>query len=208
VNDTPTAPLNLTPLTDLLWTGGDLPDHPEEALQTIRTWQALGIHAVVDNRAEWNDEELVAAVAPEMAYLHAGVDDAGQSMPDWWFDTVTSFATCHINRRLGVLVHCHMGVNRGPSAAFAVLLATGSDPIDAIDLIRISRPIAAIGYAEDALDWWHRRAHLSATERVDQRHRLSEWREAHPHATSRIIREIERSGRTSLSDWGALPPRH
>jgi dual specificity phosphatase 3 len=197
LNDTHTPRLNLSKLTDLLWTGGDLPDPPSEAWRTIRAWQALGIHAVVDNRVEWSDEELVAAVAPEMSYLHAGVDDAGQAMPDWWFETVASFAAGHINRGLRVLVHCHMGINRGPSAAFAVLLATGWEPIDAIDLIRISRPIAAVGYAEDALDWWHRRADMSDAERLDQRQRLIQWRQANPHDTVRIIREIERSGRAS-----------
>ncbi len=55
-----------------------------------------------------------------------------------------------------MLVHCHMGINRGPSMAYACLLVLGWDPIEAMTAIRTARPIAAIGYAEDALDWHHR----------------------------------------------------
>ncbi|MEJ7774997.1 MAG: hypothetical protein WKF72_09340 [Nocardioidaceae bacterium] len=51
-----------------------------------------------------------------------------------------------------VLLHCHMGINRGPSAGVAVLLATGWDPVDAFDAVRRARPIAHVAYAADALD--------------------------------------------------------
>ena len=53
-------------------------------------------------------------------------------------------------------MHCHSGINRGPSAAFAVLLSIGWDPVEAIELIRTQHPIATVSYAENALDWWHR----------------------------------------------------
>jgi dual specificity phosphatase 3 len=191
VNHTPTTSLNLTKLTDLLWTGGDLPEPAAEARKAIEAWQALGIGAVIDNRIEWNDEERVTTTAPELGYLHAGVDDAGQVMPDWWFDTVTAFALRHIEQGSGVLVHCHMGINRGPSAAFAVLLASWWDPIDAIDLIRTSRPIAAVAYAEDALDWWQRQTDMCLGDRADESQRLSEWRRSNPHDTLRIMRDVD-----------------
>jgi hypothetical protein len=51
-----------------------------------------------------------------------------------------------------------MGINRGPTMAFAILLATGLDPITALNAIRRARPMAVVHYADDALDWWHRRA--------------------------------------------------
>ena len=205
--DEPIPALNLTKITDLLWTGGDLPDPPVGAGRVIRAWQALDIGAVIDNRIEWSDEKQVAEAAPEIDYLHAGVDDAGQVMPDWWFDAVTTFALRNIDRGSGVLVHCHMGINRGPSAAFAVLLAAWWDPIDAIDLIRTRRPIAAVAYAEDALDWWHRQTDLSAGGRADERQRLAEWRRSNPHDTVRIMRDIECSEYSGRSDWGAMPGR-
>ena len=49
-----------------------------------------------------------------------------------------------------------MGVNRGPSMAYAVMLAHGFDAVEALDAIRAARPIAAIIYAHDAVSWWHR----------------------------------------------------
>lgn len=185
-----TENLNITQLTDQLWTGGDLPEPLTAAAQVVEGWRGLGIRAVVDNRFEWNDSELVGVVAPEIAYLHAGVDDAGQKMPDEWFETVTGFALDRLAAGDGVLVHCHMGINRGPSAAYAVLLASGWDPIGAIDLIRTARPIAAVGYAEDALDWWHRRSGAPASEQLVQRSQLRRWRRDNPHDTVRIIRQI------------------
>jgi dual specificity phosphatase 3 len=181
--------LNITLLTDMLWTGGDLPDRLTSATRVVKVWQRLGIRAVIDTRCEWDDSQLVGVVAPEIAYLHAEVDDAGQKMPDEWFDTVTGFALDRLAAGDGVLVHCHMGINRGPSAAYAVLLASDWDPIEAIDLIRTARPIAAVGYAEDALAWWHRRSGLPASEKVSQRSQLRRWRRKHPHDTVRIIRE-------------------
>lgn len=60
---------------------------------------------------------------------------------------------------------------------------------------RAARPIAAVGYAEDALGWWHRRNHTAPPQRWRERDQLTEWRRDHPHDTIRIIREIRQSGR-------------
>ena len=138
---------NITQLTSTLWTGGDLPDDDETAVSDIADWLEAGITHVVDNRVEANDEELVGLDAPRVAYPHNGADDAGQRMPDAWFDRTVDFArdAWAADPDAGVLVHCHMGINRGPSAAFAVLLDLGWDVIEAIALVRTLRPIAAVG---------------------------------------------------------------
>ena len=60
-----------------------------------------------------------------------------------------------------MLAHCHMGINRGPSMGFAILLALGWDAEEALDAIHAARPIAFIAYAEDALRWHHGEGHLS-----------------------------------------------
>ena len=187
---TATSTLNITHLTGQLWTGGDLPDGLTPAAATVEAWQRAGIRHIVDNRVEWSDEDLVNEVAPEIRYLHNGVDDAGQIMPDSWFQTVTDFAHESFQLGGGVLVHCHMGINRGPSAAYAVLLTQGWDPVDAIDLIRTARPIAAVGYAEDALRWWHRTNNTPTTQRRTDSARLAHWRRQNPHDTIRIIKAI------------------
>jgi hypothetical protein len=183
---------NITELIPGIWTGGDLPGVTDDAVVDIGAWVDAGITHVVDNRIEWSDQELVGFVAPRIHYLHNGADDAGQRMPDQWFDRAVRFAldARTTDPASGVLLHCHMGINRGPSAAYAVLLCLGEDPIDAIDLIRTRRPIAAIGYAEDGLDWWHRRTEASPARRADDRQRLARWRLDHPHDTVRIIRTI------------------
>jgi protein-tyrosine phosphatase len=78
-------------------------------------------------------------------------------MPDEWFDAGVAFALDALkDPDAQVLAHCHMGINRGPSMAYAILLATGMEPVAALTAIRQARPIAAIAYDGDALDWWHR----------------------------------------------------
>jgi dual specificity phosphatase 3 len=185
-----TTDLNITRLTDQLWTGGDLPERLTDAVEHATAWAEYGIGHVIDCRLEWSDEDLVRMIAPNLRYTHVGVDDAGQRMPDEWFETVTRQARETIRDGGNVLVHCHMGINRGPSGAFATLVALGWDPTDAIDLIRSNRPIAAVGYAEDALNWWHRTSGAPVGERLLDLCRLERWRCDHPHDTVRILRQI------------------
>jgi len=45
-------------------------------------------------------------------------------------------------------------------------------------------------YAEDALDWWHRRTGANATLRAHETTALAAWRDANPHDTVCIIRAI------------------
>ena len=92
------------------------------------------------------------------------MDDAGQRVPGEWFDVAVDWALAAIEGGGTVLTHCHMGVNRGPSLGFAVLLEQGWDPIEALDAIRTARPIAWVAYAEDALRWHHERVGVSEPE--------------------------------------------
>ena len=182
---------NLNFITSQLATGGDLAANNDATIHDLEEWQRLGITHVIDNRLEWSDEGFVADRAPEIGYLHNGVDDAGQRMPDAWFNLGVSFAQRAMQLQASrVLVHCHMGINRGPSLAYAVLLAEGWDPIKAIDAIRSARPIAAMGYAEDALAWHHRRTFASSATRASDRRRMSDWRAANEIDVVRIIREV------------------
>ena len=183
---------NLQFITDQLATGGDLPWHPEgAALAALREWQELGVTHIVDNRLEWSDEDLVAEHAPGLHYLHNGVDDVGGRQPDEWFDRGSAWIRAALeDPQAKVLVHCHMGINRGPSLALAALLDLGLDVIEAMDAVRTARPIAGLGYAEDALDWQHRRSGAGDDERRNDRRRLRAWRLEHPLDVVRIIRSI------------------
>ena len=186
---------NIDFVTTRVATGGDLPADEAGALADLADLTAAGITHVIDNRLEWNDEAFVAFHAPAVHYLHNGVDDAGQRMPDSWFDRGVAFALAALtDPKARVLAHCHMGINRGPSMTYAILLALGTDPVEAIDAIRRARPIAAVGYAEDALDWWHRRSGASDTDRRRNHRRLAAWHSAHPIDVVRIIRRLRAEG--------------
>jgi len=195
--------VNISRVTEHVWTGGDLPAHIGEPamLADLNQIQAAGITDIIDNRLECSDEEFVAAHAPNVGYLWNGQDDVGQQMPDSWFSDGVKFALHAIadNPDAQVLAHCHMGINRGPSMAFAILLALGMDPVAALTAIRRSRPIAAISYAGDALDWWQRETGCPAGVAGRQRAEVAAWHRANPINVVRIIRRMR------TAEFSALP---
>jgi dual specificity phosphatase 3 len=184
---------NISRVADRIWTGGDLPSHLDDAamLADLADYQRVGITHILDNRIECSDEAFVEAHAPRMTYWWNGQDDAGQAMPDEWFYDGVDFALEALkDPGAQVLAHCHMGINRGPSMAFAILLATGMEPVAALDAIRQARPIAAISYADDALDWWHRMTETPSAVAKRERSELAAWHRRNPIDVVRIIRTI------------------
>lgn len=180
-------------VADGLATGGDLHAEVEVAIGEIAALVEMGVTHVLDVREEWSDQELVAHHAPQITYVHLGVDDAGQRLPDAWFDAGLAVAADAEAAGGLLLAHCHMGVNRGPSMAFAVLLERGIEPVTALDAIRTARPVAAVGYAADALDHHHRRHGVDADRRAHERNQVDEW-----FARNRLdVRAIVRGIRTA-----------
>ena len=174
---------NVSRITDRLLTGGDLPLDigPNGMLLDLRDLEAEGVTHIIDNRSEWSDEPFVARYAPGIRYLHNGQDDSGQRMQDRWFARGVGFALEALQTPgTTVLAHCHMGVNRGPSMAFAVLLAQELEPAAALDAIVSARPIVGLAYAADALDWWHRRSRTPAPVAARQRAEFADWLTVHP----------------------------
>jgi dual specificity phosphatase 3 len=166
----------LCPLTDQLVISGDLPEDPDLAIGHLAQWQRAGITHILDTRYEWTDKELVAAHAPDITYGWFGTHDDGSQQPDEWFDSGLTFAIEAL--RLPdtmMLVHCHMGINRGPSMAYRILLELDWEPIEALDAIHNARPIAQIAYAADALDHYHRAVDVSPLERSHTAARLEDW---------------------------------
>ena len=198
---------NISYITGRVWTGGDLPsDLGDEAMRADLTQiQDAGITHILDNRIEWSDEEFVRAHAPQLGFLWNGVDDAGQQMADDWFDAGVEFALGALaDPDAQVLAHCHMGINRGPSMALAILLATGLDPVAALAAIRVARPIAAISYDGDALHWWHRSSGTPAAVAKAQRAQVAAWHRDNPFDVEKIIRFM-RSNEDNGSNGRALP---
>jgi dual specificity phosphatase 3 len=132
---------------------GDLHPDRELAQQQVAEYRQMGITHIIDCREEWDDEELLAELAPEIRYWNLGTHDDGGFQPDTWFDAgVAAYRQAMANGEAKILVHCHMGVNRGPSMALRLMLEHDPEalPEDCVIAIRRARPIARIHYAEDA----------------------------------------------------------
>lgn len=188
-------------VTDRLAVGGDLAPEFALARRQLQELRDAGITHIADLRDEWNDAELVAFWAPELGYLYHPVEDAGQRIPAAWFEELNSWVTGVLaDPDAKVLIHCHMGVNRAPSAAFALLLAQGRTVRQALAAIRANRRVAVIDYADDALDWHLDRIGADRYARAGARRSLSMWRRANEIDKLDVIRQI-RAGEGGGSSW-------
>lgn len=195
---TPDEPLaafqraNASFVTPYLAVGGDLDTMRDDvAVGQLDELSDAGITHVIDVRVEWSDEEWVRERNAGVEYLHLGIDDAGQRVPDEWFEEGVAFAGDAIESGGVVLTHCHMGVNRGPSMGFAILLSLGWSAFEALDAIHAARPIAFIAYAEDALRWHHG----DDTKALEQDLRtLEQWREENDRDLGWVARAMREVG--------------
>lgn len=156
---------NISQLNDYIWTGGDL--HPAyiNATKQMTHITDEGISVIIDTRYEWNDESLWAE-HPDVDYHHLGVDDDGGVQPDWWWGDGLAIIHRAIRDDRQVLIHCHMGVNRGPSlAGIALVDAFRQSPLAAWSTIRAKRPISWACYMPDGLHYLgrHREAQILQT---------------------------------------------
>ena len=188
---------NLHFVTPQLAIGGDISAFDDDlaALQFAEICE-LGITHIVDVRLEWSDLDTFAEQAPDIGYLHHGMDDAGQCVEPAWFETAVAWieAAWAADPDAAVLTHCHMGINRGPSLGFAVLLSLGWDPVEAIAAIRAARPQSNVWYAGDALAWHQARTGVDTRTAAEQRAALAAWREANPLDVVRVIRDQRARG--------------
>lgn len=185
----------LCPVTDQLLLCGDLPHDRRAAVAQMVEWIDAGVTHILDVRGEYSDERFVAEVAPGVEYLWLGTDDHGGRQDAAWFDEGVGLALEALaDPDARLVAHCHMGINRGPSMGFAVLLAQGWDAVEALDAIRRARPIAAVLYAEDAVRWWHQRIGSPETVAAAERRRVRRWfaeNRIDPTTAIRRIREVE-----------------
>lgn len=177
---------------DRIAVSGDL--DPARAADQLAEWVAAGVTDVLDVRGEANDARRVAAHAPTLRYHWLGTHDDGDRQASSWFDeiaTVVDRVLADPDRRL--IVHCHLGVNRGPSATLAALLLQGLHPIEAMDAIRAARPVASMMYAGDAVVWWGVREGLAGDEIVALHDEVCAWHEANPLDVPWCIEQMGRS---------------
>lgn len=121
----------------------------------IASLRGHGVSHVLDVRIEHSDEDLwVANGLPWANYLHLPIVDSWNHEPaESWFVGIEDYVRLfHSVRSEGdrLYAHCHMGINRGPSAAMLALLTTDPtmDPFDAFLAVREARDIAGLVYAE------------------------------------------------------------
>jgi len=185
-------------ITDFLVIGGDLAyDKGQALIQAVELVDLAAVTHILDCRLE--AEENLWDRFPEVDYLWDGIDDRPRAASAQWFDRITDWATGAIEAGGTVLAHCHMGINRGPSAGYAILLRLDWDPVEALDAIRTARPIANIAFAEDALEWHLDRVGAPESERSDVRRRIATWREENPLDVVRIIRAQRSNGRVQIA---------
>ena len=188
---------------------GDLPSDSEGFQRVLGEWLEAGITHIVDVRSEWSDADRVADAAPDLTYTWLGTHDDGGIQEAAWFDAGVDAITMGLGDPTArVLVHCHMGVNRAPSLAFAAMIELGRGVEEALDAIRSARPIAAIAYAADAARWFGERRSMDGESGQTACDRTRAWLAANPVATGWIIsriREVEHPevAKMATADWDA-----
>ena len=111
----------------------------------VDEWERLGIDTVLD----LTDRGRPLARPSSIRRVWLPTPDDGTPRDAAWIAAVAREA----DRGDRVLVHCHMGVARAPSAAFLTVVRRGLDEFAALEAIVSARPIVAASYVADMLRW-------------------------------------------------------
>lgn len=177
-------------VSEQLAVSGDLSMRPDEAREQLARWEEAGITDVFDMRGECDDTDFIHAESSIRSHWF-GVDDNGGKRSDAWFVSLTQkCAEVLADPDRKVLVHCHMGVNRGPSALYAVMLVLGWNHLDALRAIRNARPIAGIIYAADAARWHATKQGMTEDEVIAIGDEVEQWLDRNYLDLAYVIRSI------------------
>ncbi len=177
-------------VTPNLFLSGGLSGDEDLALNQLNEWAEAGITHYIAVHGERDDSEFVHANSNIICIVE-GVDDNGTPRDPQWFEDVTSAALEILEDPNAVIMTtCWMGVNRGPSAAYAILRALGWESVPALRAIRTARPIAGIIYAPDAAQWWVERNGGTNREAREAYNEVVEWLYRNPLDVSYVIRAI------------------
>ncbi|MGC9350116.1 MAG: protein-tyrosine phosphatase family protein, partial [Anaerolineae bacterium] len=120
----------LSEVAPYLYVGGQ---HRRQALDRMRE---LGITAILNLREESDDAARGLVLD---AYLWLPItDDTAPSVEE--FSRGVAFIEEQISQGRGVYVHCASGVGRAPTMAAAYFVSCGTEPQEAWDIIRRTRP--------------------------------------------------------------------
>lgn len=192
----PTSPLDvrngIQRLTEQLFVSGG-PDWAPSAdthFAMLREWMEIGITHYIPVHAEFDLGSYIED-ATGISVHHIGVDDDGQDKPAEWFDEIIAKASLILaDPAHKLVVTCAQGINRGPSAAFAILLWQGWEPLVALRAIRRERPIANILYAEDAVRWHVLRNGGTDAEAFAAEQQVRDWFDRNELDTGYVIDDI------------------
>ena len=139
---------------------------PDWAANQMRTLAERGITHVIDIRIEMNDEDDFLDYWEEhwpdkpIRYIHIPMDDDGKTVDTEVWHTVRNIAQsiAASGQEAHFYIHCHMGVNRGPSFAMAlayeyVWQSNGAEGFSGLSDLLSSREDAAAIYFPQYLDW-------------------------------------------------------
>lgn len=132
-------------VTERLATGGTI-----GSLADVQALVDAGINVIV-NCCEDDDAQWLTPL-DHWHYLHNPQPDDWKPKPVSWFQATLEFVLPFLAQPgFIVYIHCHDGIDRGPSNLAAVLMAAiGMSKAEALLLIRMHRIVALVKYADDA----------------------------------------------------------
>lgn len=143
-----------TKYDDSLYFGGDFSHDPEVEARQLAYARELNIVTFIDLRDEATEDDALIAADHGFRYINIPRDDDGKDIgPTWWnefLNVMTEQAPAG-----PILVYCHMGINRAPSAIAAWLVHNPNynlGLLEAWGVVRDLRPQAWASYYPDFLD--------------------------------------------------------
>jgi len=131
-------PLNFDWISDRLAVGGSFPMEAAEHLA-----KREGIGAVVDLRIEFRDDEAVLR-RHGLEFLHLPTEDCC-AIAQRMIDDGVEWVWARLDGGTRVLIHCQNGIGRSAQLALCVLVAGGLPPLDAMNRLKIARPVVSPG---------------------------------------------------------------
>ena len=118
------------------------------------------VDCIVDCRSKsernggWDEEGLNIPVVYAEMHDDGRLDNQAGDFIQAWFKISDAIVAGELPVNPTFLVHCHMGVNRGPSMAMFLLMMEGMSPVDAFLKLRDRRQGVGVAYAEQAVMAW------------------------------------------------------